>query len=104
MGCVSYCVEHCNNVLIQRRVDGNNVCSRNAYIFSECTVTVYAYAVCVLTPLDISVTAVTAVAAGNVSFTGNSLSYSEACYTFTELSDLTNILMSDNHRRFYVLS
>ena len=78
MGCVSNGVKHSNHILVHAGIDGDHVCSRDAYILSKCAVTVYTHAVGVLTPLDVAVVAVTAVAAGDVAFAGYALANCKA--------------------------
>ena len=103
MGGIAESIEECNNIFIQVFIDGDNVACRNHQIFSEGTVAVYAHTLGVLTPLDVAVVTVAAVAAGNVTFTTDPLAYIETGDAVTQTGNFTDIFMSNGLTGLYML-
>ena len=70
---------------------------------SSVSVAVDAHAKGVLTPLNVAVVAVAAVAAGDMALAADTLANGKAGDTLAQGSDLAHILVADGHRRLDVL-
>ena len=91
------------NVVLKVVFDCNYVGSRDAEVFCECAVTVNTNAACLFAPLTVTCTAVIALTANDMAFTGNALTNLEAFYAFTESSDFANVFVANCERWVEVL-
>ena len=103
MGSVAEGIEECNHILGQRFINQNNIGFGDAHILCKCTVTVNAHTLGVLAPLDVTVVAVAAVMAGQMTLTGNPLTDLQAGNTSAQSRYLAHIFVTDGHGSFDVL-
>ena len=102
MGSITESVEEGYYIFVQVVFNWNNIGCRNAEIFSESTVAVYTNTTGTFAPVAVAGTAVVALTANQMAFTGNALTNSQAFNAFTQFSDFADVFVTDYYWWFDV--
>ena len=97
VGGIAESVKEGNHIFVQILVDGDDIGGGDTQVLCESTVAVDAHAKGVLTPLNVAVVAVAAVAAGDMALAADTLANGKAGDTLAQGSDLAHILVADGH-------